>query len=337
MPAASVAQEYYQYGNSIGPGSLLPVYTASPPRSRTLAPYAYSNMNNRFRYPQAWTVPCVDESLESYGLSSPFLPSYSGGAVSADHETSNSNTQAGYALGNMSHLQSALPVTLPERPLRPRQAPETLAPQRQLPIPQPTRTHSSATALDQQQTQALPSSQRIGTSTAGTSVVFARPAIPCSAEASTVDAKTGIATETSAAVPSTASQSRHAPVSNSMPDTMLYVPGAAESASDPMPTTSAVDFSFTAPALFDTSTLSSPVIPNPTYSNLRSSTLSSRPESLGMLPRPSSESDIYSFSPEHMAQRTSAQPGTQAYTSVRQQQPRPANDESPRRNSFNDH
>ncbi|ORY15695.1 hypothetical protein BCR34DRAFT_161378 [Clohesyomyces aquaticus] len=242
-------------------------------------------------YPSS-SHPCVSASLRNVVLNEPTSPL------------------------SMSSLQCNLPLTstlaaltLPERP-HPRQSQALVAtaPQRQLPRPQPNPTQTSRNVVDQLQDQRLRSPQLMnGISYATNTVGDAKPSVAWNLETTPAELQDGPVTETTAAnlVLQTNSSKDYARPTTPPDDTIAYVPVTSSSSNGDTTATSAPqELNFSTAPLFEP--LSTPT-PSVTYSNFRNYSLptSSSAESLNVLARQASQTNLYSFSAESSSKRTS--------------------------------
>jgi len=300
-------------GNGNG---MVPMYSAAthnPMYSRPMTAQPH-------QYPQAWTVPYNDDTspVDSYTLEQPgaYLPnpamygatnrwthpttkslhgqgayfdadsSYSAHGLPYIHTNNTRGATTSEALSplNMSSLQ----LTLPERP-HPRQYYDSAAPQRQLPIPQPSPAQTSRNVVDQMQDQRLRSGQAMGPSTANGGGTFAKPLLPWSLDSdNTLNVSQVRSTEDAVLLPTTT-------------DGNLGYLAAASSADDVITTSTApASLNFSTSSLLDTMNTSAPAS---TYSNFRESR---RPEiSAAHMARESSQSNLYSFNPDSAGKRHS--------------------------------
>ena len=207
--------------NSTGVMPIYPAATNNQMYARPMTSQTYPPLDTKSMYSSSWTVPYSEDTspVETYGLenSAAYLPnptpmtsnSMYGTSYRWTHPTSKrlqhgantyydqdssytphglpyvqtSNIRTSAASEALSPLNmSSLSLTLPERP-HPRQyaMTDSAAPQRQLPMPQPSPAQTSRNVVDQLQDQRLRSGQ-VNASSAGSGATFAKPLLPWSAD-----------------------------------------------------------------------------------------------------------------------------------------------------------
>jgi hypothetical protein len=273
------------------------------------------------QFPQSWTIPYNEDTspVDTYTLeqSGAYLPnpamygssnrwthpttkslhhgqgayydpdsSYSAHGLPYIHTNNTRSATTNEALSplNMSSLQ----LTLPERP-HPRQYYDSAAPQRQLPIPQPSPAQTSRNVVDQMQDQRLRSGQAMGPSSVNSGGTFAKPLLPWSLDSDNpLNVSQATSAEGAAMLPATTDGN------------MSYL-AATSSADDAITTSTApASLNFSTSALLDAMSPSAPVS---TYSNFRESR---RPEiSAAHMVRQSSQSNLYSFNSDSSGKRHS--------------------------------
>lgn len=308
---------------------------------RPLSAQQYTHDETKPQYPSHWTVPYSEDAspVENYQLdqSAMYLPNPTPMAIPSMYGTpyrwahstqkqplhgptgyvdqestypvhglpylqpsfrSNSSIDTRSPLSNM----AALHVTLPERPIiRQSYAPGSVAPQRILPIPQPSPAQTSRVSFDLDHDQRLRSVQAIGTSATDEKPPFAKPLFSWStegdghingSEAAPTDALKAIA---SAHVPSTTEAA------------MDYIPSATSASNDGIAKRIAphMQLNFSTSGLLDPMSATTPVS---AYSNFRECRSSNSPPT--RIGRKRSQSTLYSIDSNHSPKRTAIAGGT---------------------------
>jgi hypothetical protein len=206
--------------------------------------------------------------------------------------TQSGNVRVGGVSEPLSPLNmSSLRMTLPERP-HPRQHRLTasVAPQRQLPFPQPANPVQSSrkNVLDELQGQALRSGQAASTSSVAASATFIKPPLPWSPE-------TNAQSHVSAANPiSTRTQTLAA-----TDDALDFLATAAIEGDMSTIDTAQPQLNFSSPPLFDPTTIPAPVT---TYSTFRENRTYSQSSAVC---GHNSHTNMYSFTPDSGSKRNS--------------------------------
>ncbi|KAF1851425.1 uncharacterized protein K460DRAFT_424118, partial [Cucurbitaria berberidis CBS 394.84] len=182
---------------------------------------------------------------------------------------------------------TALQLSLPERPrVRQLQASDSTAPQRQLPVPQPSPAQGSRNVVDQLQGQRLRSTQTFGVSAMNTGGSFARPSFSWGADG---DDQINV----SEATPSNST------LTGNTEDAISYLPTTTTSIANDVSTARAapqVQLNFTNSTLLESMNASAPAT---TYSHFRAGP--------PRMARQSSQANLYnySFNPERAPKRNS--------------------------------
>ncbi|KAF2273410.1 uncharacterized protein EI97DRAFT_461074 [Westerdykella ornata] len=191
---------------------------------------------------------------------------------------------------NMTSIQSALPLSLPMRPHN-----QAAAPRRQLPIPQPSPARRARNAVDILQDQRLRSVQTIP----GIQMhSFARPALTWSSDSSGSDAQSTPSSEASSN-----NIVAHSATTRDINDTIAYSGITASTKRESVSSNTQQQLSFSTSPLLETMPT---VAGTTTYSNFRNYTLptSSSTDTLAVLARPNSLSNMYSFSTDSSEKQT---------------------------------
>jgi len=316
-------------GPHISQNSMIPIYSASSPiYPRTFPTNQYSTISTKSIYPETWaSVPYTDDSpVESYGLQSTCVSSQdsmgsiygaqdslrwngfsqkaimNGNSLFIDQDTPSSYagsglsylttpvirtavTTEGISPLSMTSLHSTLPVALNDR---------------QLPIPQSTRSQPTTTAVDQLHMRSLPSSQGTNSTNINSNGTYTKAAMAWSNEGSATEGRPSSITSSSSGEIAASTPSKNYG-STTMPEGVLgYIPVTATSSPEPSPTS-------TAPSLtYSTASESMPasIIGNG-YSNFRHHGLPHVSSSEGLLSRHGSSSNLYSFSTDSSSKRNS--------------------------------
>jgi hypothetical protein len=193
--------------------SMMPIYATggnSVLYSRPMSTQQYSQLDTKPVYQSGWALPYSEDTspVDAYSIDQPttFLPqstaiqntsmcqpsyrwaqpiakSFQHGNTYCDQDLHFAHANARLVTpSDVSPLNtgmSALQVSIPERP-HPRQPLplDSGAPQRQLPIPQPSPAQTNRNVVDQLQDARLRSAQAIGTSTMDSRGSFAKPLVP---------------------------------------------------------------------------------------------------------------------------------------------------------------
>lgn len=212
-------------------------------------------------------------------------------------QTSNMRTSA--ASEALSPLNmSSLSMSLPERP-HPRHynMMDGTAPQRQLPMPQPSPAQTSRNVVDQLQDQRLRSGQVVHSSSASGGGVFAKPLLPWSADNDTHVSSNAAAVTSSGA-------STHLPTTTD--GTLNFLTGATTMTADTstIGTASQLQYNFSSSSLLDAMNASAPTTSYSTFREHRPSATQSQ------LPRHDSQTNLYSFSTDSVSKRDSLGDGS---------------------------
>jgi hypothetical protein len=187
----------------------------------------------------------------------------------------------------------SLRMNLPERPHpRHQSGVEGIAPQRQLPFPQPPNPvqTSRRNVLDELQGQRLRSGQAASASSSGSSATFMKPLLPWSShDNNQISVSTATASGTSASMPPAADGA------------LEFLATTAIDGDTSVAGTSQLELNFSSPTLFDPMTAPAP---STSYSTFREDRAHS--QALAHMPRQSSESNLYSFNPDSATKRNSA-------------------------------
>ncbi|KAF1939005.1 hypothetical protein EJ02DRAFT_505072 [Clathrospora elynae] len=193
---------------------------------------------------------------------------------------------------------SAMQMALPERPRQPHPS-DTAAPQRQLPMPQPSPAQTSRNVVDQLQDQRLRSAQAMGASTVDSRGSFAKPLLPWSADGDgQININMSGATSTNGAAHVVSS----AQLSDTTEAAMSYLPTTTSMTDDAGATSTApqLQLNFSTSSLLDAMSASAPPT---TYSNFRETRAPT--SSLSQMARQSSQTNLYSFNTDHVSKRNS--------------------------------
>jgi hypothetical protein len=251
-------------------------YLTNPMPMSTPMPMTNSNMYN----PGCrWTHPTTRAFQQAPNLYYDQETSYNGLSYESSHTVRDTDLDSPL---NMTSLRMALP----DRP-HPRRSSgaDGIAPQRQLPFPQPPNPvqTSRKNVLDELQGQRLRSGQAASVSSMGRSAFFVKPLLNLSAHNSS---QINVSTATSSATPV------------SMPNTadgaLDFLATTATDRDASVPGTTQLQLNFNSPALFDP--LITPA-PSASYSTFREE----RPH----MPRQNSETNLYSFNPDSATKRNS--------------------------------
>ncbi|KAF2177678.1 hypothetical protein K469DRAFT_602568 [Zopfia rhizophila CBS 207.26] len=231
-------------------------------------------------------------------------------------------TTEGLSPLNMTALQSTLPIALPERPLqRQIQIPENTVPPRHLPILPPPPSQPIRNPVDEFQDRALRSSQVASGSSMNTNGAYAKAAMAWNVETAGSDAHGHTSVESASAEIATLpiSSKDYASATNVTEGVLGYIPATASVTEEPAPSTVTPLLNFSTSTLLET-------IPAPAtsanYSNFRNYALptSSSAETLSLLTRQSSSTNLYSFSTDSTSKRSSLGDASSKTTLVSGQQ-----------------
>lgn len=185
---------------------------------------------------------------------------------------------------------SSLHLSLPEKAHTQRPLPlESSVPRRQLPMPQPSPAQTNRNVVDQMQDARLRSAQAIGTSAVDSRTSFAKPSLPWANDSENH-------TNASAAIPADAFTQAISPVVPDNAESRIgYLPNTTSTADDTITTTTAshLELNFSTSGLLDA--MSAPA-PATNYSYVRESR---------QMARPSSQTNLYSYSPSSSSKRNS--------------------------------
>jgi hypothetical protein len=256
-------------------------YTLEQPGAYLPNPAMYGSSNR-------WTHPTTKSLHHGHGQGAYYDPdsSYSAHSLPYLHSNNIRSTTASEALSplNMSSLQ----LTLPERP-HPRQYHDSAAPQRQLPIPQPSPAQTSRNVVDQMQDQRLRSGQAMGPSSVNSGATFAKPLLPWSLDSdNAMNMSQGTSAEGSTLLPTTTDGN------------MNYLAATSSTDDTNVTSTAAIQLNFSTSSLLDAM---NPSAPASTYSNFRESRRTD--SSSALMARQSSQSNLYSFNPDNTGKRHS--------------------------------
>ncbi|PZD00770.1 hypothetical protein A1F95_02729 [Pyrenophora tritici-repentis] len=321
-------------GNMAHTHNVMSIYSAggsSAIYQRQLPNQHYPQLDTKPAYSSGWTVPCPEDTspVEAYSIDqqSSYLPTSvpmananmygpayryyptvknpQHGNTYFDQESLNtlpySTTNVRLAttsdISPLNTGMSALHLSIPERP-HPRQynQSESNAPQRQLPMPQPSPAQNSRNVVDQMQDARLRSAQAIPGSTTDNRGSFAKPLLPWGV-AGDVQLNMSGATSTDGTTQSMAS----AQLSDSTENAMGYLP-ATTIGDGPSATNngSQIHLNFSTSSLLDAMSASAPV--STEYSCIRETPNSSE------MARQSSRNSLYSYNTDRKRHSSGTDP-----------------------------
>jgi hypothetical protein len=291
-PRPMSAQQYQQHDTK-------PMYSSgwTIPYSEDTSPVDAYNLEQSPTYiPQSTAVANTNMYPPSYRWAQPTAKSLQQGGTYFDQDLhcthTNSRPATSSDISPLNTGLSSLHLSLPQRP-HPRHpfSLDSGVPQRQLPMPQPSPAQTNRNIVDQMQNARLRSAQAISTSTMDSRASFAKPLLPW-----TADSENHI--NASGAGPAVAfSQAISPAMSDNAESRMSYLLNTTSTVDDATTTTttSQLELSFNTAGLLDT--MNAPAsAPATNYSYIRENR---------QMARPSSQTNLYSYSPISSSKRNS--------------------------------
>lgn len=233
--------------------------------------------------------------------------SYTTNGLSYIHTPNFQATTPGEPLSplNLTSIHSALPFSLPERPrVREAHVVETPRPQRRLPMPQPSPAPFTRNTVDLLQDQRLRSVQIASSSSMNMNGSFTTPTIACEIDASESDTQSTPPLETSSAEVVTKIKTSPS-IKNIASGAISYMPTSTSSSEVTSTTSANSQLTFNTSSLLES--MAAPEI-SAAYSNFRNYALptSSSTDSVSLLARQTSQTNLYSFNTHNITRRGSA-------------------------------